>query len=60
MTMLQLIKEIFELKCRTRWLRLVDKEHRKYLRLYEKTKRQAFIVRRMMERYNELYEEDTK
>ena len=55
--MLQLIKQIVSLGIRNRWLKAIEKERRKYERLCAQANRQAYIVRRLIDRYNELYKE---
>lgn len=56
----KLIKERFELFCRMRWLKAIDKEVDKYNYLTSKLNRQKYIIRAMMNRYNELYEGDLR
>ena len=56
--MKELFKESFELFCKGRWLKAIDKECDKYSKLKAKLIRQQYIVNALVERYKELYGED--
>lgn len=56
--MKELLKEAFEIHCRMRWLKEIDRANRKAVRLREKTIRQNAVVRGLAKRYNELYPTD--
>lgn len=56
--MKELLKEYFELWCKKRWLKSIDKEIDRYNHLYQKTMRQHNILSTMINRYNEIYGED--
>ena len=56
--MKELLKQYFELCCKKRWLKAIDKEVDRYNDLYDKTKRQHHILSTMINRYNEIYGED--
>ena len=56
--MKELLKQYFELCCKKRWLKAIDKEVDRYNNLYNKTKRQRHILSTMINRYNEIYGED--
>lgn len=56
--MLDLIKELLKLRYKNMWLKTIDKEYRKCERLQDQARRQRQYVRRLMDRYNELYGEE--
>ena len=56
--MKELLKQSFELWCKKRWLKSIDKEIDRYNHFYQKTKRQHHILGAMINRYNEIYGED--
>lgn len=49
-----LIKRTFDIWAKERWLRRIDKEVNKYNRMNDKTRRQAYAVRTLVDKYNEL------
>lgn len=56
--MKELIKTSFELFCKKRWLKAIDKEIRKCNKLSAEHGRHKHILDRLVERYNELYDDD--
>ena len=56
--MKELLKKSFELWCKKRWLKAIDKEIDRYNHLYQKTKRQYYVLSKMINRFNEIYGED--
>lgn len=52
----RLIKESFELWCKKRWLKLMDKEVRKRDKHYQKYKRHDYIAKRLMNDFNNQFE----
>lgn len=56
--MIDLIREWFELWAKQNWLRHIDRASDKYNRLNRKAKVQAYVVHKLVERYNELYPGD--
>lgn len=53
--MRELIKQNFKLWCQMRWIKMIDRESNKVLKLDGKTRRQRYVVQRLIERYNELF-----
>lgn len=53
--MFELIKRWFDFKVRMNWLKTIDKEVDKRKKLFEKLKRQDFIVNRLLEEYAKRY-----
>lgn len=53
--MIDLIRERFELWVRHNWIKHINREVDKCNRMTRKTRAQAHIVRKMVERYNEIY-----
>lgn len=56
--MIDLIGEWFELLARQNWLRCINRAADKYNRLNQKANTQAYVVHKLVERYNELYPGD--
>ena len=56
--MIKLIRAWFDLWCRERWLKYIDKACDKYNKLEAKAKRQAYVVHALFDRYKELYPDD--
>lgn len=56
--MIDLIREWLELWAKQNWLKQINRATDKYNRLNQKAKMQAYIVRALVERYNELYPND--
>lgn len=58
--MIELIREWFELGAKQAWLKQIDRAANKYNRLKRKTEVQAHIVHKLVERYNEIYDDKIK
>ena len=56
--MKELLKQSFELWCKKRWLKAIDKQINKYDHLRQKMERQYYVLSAMINRYNEIYGED--
>ena len=56
--MKELLKQSFELWCKKRWLKAIDKEIDRYINLYQKANRQHYVLSKMINRFNEIYGED--
>lgn len=56
--MKELLKQSFELWCKKRWLKAIDKEINRYNHLYQNTQRQHYVFSKMINRFNEIYGED--
>ena len=56
--MKELLKQSFELWCKKRWLKAIDKEIDRYNNLYQKANRQHYVLSKMINRFNEIYGED--
>ena len=56
--MKELLKQSFELWCKKRWLKAIDKQINKYDHLRQKMERQYHVLREMINRYNEIYGDD--
>ena len=56
----ELIKQSFELFVKYRWLKTIDKECDKYNKIKSKLFRQQYVVIALLERYKEIYGEDTR
>ena len=56
--MKKLLKQYFELCCKKRWLKAIDKQINKYDHLRQKMEHQYHVLRAMINRYNELYGDD--
>lgn len=48
----RLIKEAFELWCKKRWLKIIDKEVNKRDKCYQKYKRHDYVAKRLMDDFN--------
>ena len=53
--MKELLKQSFELWCKKRWLKAIDKEINKYDHLRQKMEHQYYVLSAMINRYNEIY-----
>lgn len=58
--MRKLLKQNFDLFIKKRWLKTIDKECDKYIKLTKKSNRQLHIVNALLKRYQELYGEDLR
>lgn len=56
--MIDLIREWLELLVKQNWLRHINRAADKYNRLNQKANTQAYVVHKLVERYNELYPGD--
>ncbi len=56
--MIKLLAEWFELLAKQNWLKHINRSADKYNRLNEKARTQAYVTRKLVERYNELYPND--
>ena len=54
----ELLKQYFKLWCKERWLKAIDKQINKYDHLRQKMDRQYYVLREMINRYNEIYGDD--
>lgn len=53
----KLIRESFELSCKRRWLKTIDRQVDKYNKSAARANREKLVVNKLIERYNELYPE---
>lgn len=56
--MTDLLKCWFELWARKRWLRVIDKALRRCRKANSKAKRELYVLGELIERYNEIYNEN--
>ena len=56
--MKELLKQSFELWCKKRWLKAIDKQINKYDHLRQKMEHQYYVLSAMINRYNEIYCDD--
>ena len=56
--MKELLKQSFELWCKKRWLKAIDKQINKYDNLRQKMERQYYVLSAMINSYNEIYGDD--
>ena len=49
------LKEWFELWCKNRWLKIIDKEVNKMNKYCDLWKRKKFVVDKLVDKFNELY-----
>ena len=54
---MNLLKKQFDLWCRMRWLKEIDKEVKKRDKCYEQYKRHDYVAKALVEEYNKLYPE---
>lgn len=52
-----MLKRSFEMRCRVRWLKTIDKETRKRDKHYTKYKHHEFVARELMKEYEIQYME---
>lgn len=57
---LKLLREIFELSCRTRWIRTINKECDKYNKIKNKLSCQQYVINSLLEEYKKKYGEDLR
>lgn len=53
----ELIKKSFALWVKMRWLKTIDKEVKKRRKYFFKYKRQEYVVNKLVEEYNNLYDD---
>ena len=58
--MAELLKQLFELFVKKRWLKTIDKECDKYKKLKSKLFRQQYVVNSLLEEYKKIYSEDLR
>jgi hypothetical protein len=58
--LLKLLRKIFELSCRTRWLKIIDKECNKYNKIKNKLSCQQYVINSLLEEYKKKYGEDLR
>ena len=56
----ELLKHIFELSVKKRWLKTIDKECDKYNKLRSKLSRQQLVIKSLLERFVEIYGEELR
>ncbi len=56
--MKELIKIRFEMYCKRKWLKTINKELDAYKKATEKAKRHRFVLVELLKRYNEIYGEN--
>lgn len=56
--MKELLKEWLELSAKMHWLKTIDRTHARYMKLKKKADREAHAIRKLIERFNELYPDD--
>lgn len=59
MTVKELIKSSFEIWCKTRWLKMIDKDLDKAKRLESKAHHKRLVAKAMVEEYKKRYGNDT-
>ena len=58
--MLSLLKRIFELWCKNRWLKRIDREINQYNRMQRALACQLYVVNVLINEYEHIYGEDLK
>ena len=58
--MAELLKRLFELFVKNRWLKIIDKECNKYNKIKSKLFRQQYVVNSLLEEYKKIYGEDLR
>lgn len=53
--MIQLLKKQFDLWCRMRWLKEINREVKKRDKCYERYKRHDYVAKALFEEFNKLY-----
>lgn len=56
----KMFKESFDLWCKMRWLKVIDKECDKYIKLKNKLSTQQFIANSLIEEYSRVYGENLR
>jgi DNA-binding transcriptional regulator GbsR (MarR family) len=52
---LELLKRMFQMLAEKRWLKEIDKAVDRYKKAQSKANREYFVMKKLCERYNELY-----
>ena len=52
---MELLKKIFDLWSKTNWIRTIEKERRKLVRMQDAVKRQRYVVNELTLKFLELY-----
>ena len=58
--MVELLKRLFELFVKNRWLKIIDKECDKYNKIKRKLSRQQYVVNYLLAEYKKKYGEDLR
>lgn len=58
--MIELLKQNFELFVKKQWLKIIDKETDKYIKLKNKLGRQQYIVNALLKEYENKYDENLR
>ena len=58
--MAELLKRLFELFAKNRWLKTIDKECDKYNKIKSKLSRQQYVVNSLLAEYKKKYGEDLR
>ena len=58
--MLKLLKQSFDLWCKMRWLKTIDKECDKYNKLKRELDRSRHVISELLKEYNKIYGVDSK
>lgn len=58
--MVELLKQMFELFVKNRWLKTIDKECHKYNKIKSKLSHQQYIVNSLLTEYKKIYDEDLR
>ena len=58
--MAELLKQLFELFVKKRWLKTIDKECDKYNKIKSKLSRQQYVVNSLLAEYKKIYGEDLR
>lgn len=56
--MIKILSKLFELSVKKNWLNHINRAVDKYNKLNQKANVQAYVVRKLLDRYNELYPND--
>ena len=54
----ELLKSTFEIWCKKRWLKEIDRAIDRHHKAVTKANREFFVVKRLVGRYNEIYNEN--
>ena len=56
--LIELLKRTFEIWCKKRWLKEIDRAIDHYHKAQNKANREFFVMQRLVDRYNEIYNEN--